>query len=124
MSRRADALASRIAAVKRRLLQGGMLQEVQWGREGGAPDIRGRRTVTYTPIDALIQQRPGLDRGAVSTERSDDTTLVIFDPLAIIDSDTFRWGDPPDTYKIKAVDGVVQDEDTGVRFASEVTVIR
>ena len=50
--------------------------------------------------------------------------LVILDPLSITDGHLFRWGDPLHVYSIKAIDGIVQDEDTGVRFASEVTVIR
>ena len=58
------------------------------------------------------------------TERDDNTTLTFLEPLAIKDSDTFRWGVPPHTYKVKKIDGVVQDAETGVRFASEVTVIR
>ena len=38
-------------------------------------------TITYTTIDAFIEQRPALDRGAISTERSDNTVLVhILDP--------------------------------------------
>ena len=36
----------------------------------------------------------------------------------------FRFGDPIHVYKIKAIDGVVANEETGVRFSSEVTVIR
>ena len=64
------------------------------------------------------------DRRRSDTERSDDTVLVILDPLAITDEHLFRWGDPPHTYKIKAIDGLIQDEEMGVRFSSEVTVIR
>ena len=48
--------------------------------------------------------------------------LTILDPVAITDSDTFRWGDH--IYKVSKINGIVQDEDTGVRFSSEVTVIR
>ena len=46
-------------------------------------------------IDAFIEQRPALDRSRIDTNRADDTVLIVLDPLAIIDSDTFRWGDPP-----------------------------
>ena len=59
-----------------------------------------------------------------TTDRADNTVLTILDPLAITDEHSFRWGDPPHTYSVKAVDGIVADEDTGTRYASEVTVIR
>ena len=118
----ANALTARIASAKRRLLKGGVLQPVAWLRKTGPIDVRGRQAVSTTMIDALIVQRPALDRGATSTERSDNTVLMILDPLAITDSDSFRWGD--NTYSVKKIDGIVQDEDTGVRFSSEVTVIR
>ena len=118
-----DALTARIAATKRHLLEGGLLQEVEWGIPG-EPDVRGKRTFTYTMLDALIEQRPALDRGATSTERSDNTVLTILDPLAITDEHVFRWGEPLHVYSIKAVDGIVQDEETGVRFFSEVVIIR
>ena len=42
-------------------------------------------------LDALIEQRPALDRGTLSTDRADNTVLTILDPLAISDSHTFRW---------------------------------
>ena len=128
-----DALTARIAATKRRLLEGGVLQPVEWGRKTGPRDDRGRQEVEWTPLDALIEQRPALDRGTLDTDRADNTVLVIFDPLAITDEHTFRWGGspldalivtPPHVYSIKAVDGLVQDEETGTRYASEVTVIR
>ena len=48
--------------------------------------------------------------------------LTILDPVAITDSDTFRWGEH--TYKVSKIDGVIKNESTGVRFSSEVTVIR
>ena len=124
MSRRADAITARIAAVKRRLRVGGMLREIEWLRKTGPVDVRGRQGVSTTLIDALIEQRPALDRGRVTTERVDDTVLTILDPLAITDSDLFRWGDPPDVYQVKKIDGVIKNESTGVRFSSEVTVIR
>ena len=120
----ADALTRTIAATKRRMLAGGVLQEVAWRRRTGEPDVRGRYAVTTTLIYALIEQRPAVDRDRIDTDREDDILLTILDPLAIIDSDTFRWGDPPHTYSVKKVDGVIQDEETGVRFSSEVTVIR
>ena len=119
-----DALTARIATAKKRLLDGGLLQEIEWGVQSGERDERGRVTITYTPLDALIEQRPALDRGTLDTDRADNTVLVIFDPLAITDEHTFRWGDPAHTYSVKAVDGVIKNEETGVRFSSEVTVIR
>ena len=120
----ADTLTRTIAAKKRALLKGGILQPIQWLRKTGPIDVRGRQAVSTTLIDALIEQRPALDRDRSDTDRADDTVLTILDPLAIIDSDLFRWGDPPDTYSIKKIDGLLQDEDTGVRFSSEVIVIR
>ena len=105
----ADAITTRIAATKRRLLEGGLLQEIEWGIPG-EPDVRGRRTFTYTDIDAVIEQRPALDRGSgFTTDRSDNTVLTILDPVAITDDHTFRFGDPVHVYQIKAVDGIVQD---------------
>ena len=65
-----------------------------------------------------------MDRGRVSTDRADNTVLTILDPVAITDTDLFRWGDPPHVYKIKAVEGLIQNEETGTRYASEITVIR
>ena len=118
-----DALTAKIAATKRRLLAGGVLQPVEWGVPG-EPDIRGRRIFTYSMLDALIEQRPALDRSTIDTDRADNTVLIILDPVAISDSHTFRWGDPPHVYKIKAVEGLLQNGETGVRFASEITVIR
>ena len=48
--------------------------------------------------------------------------LTILDPVAITDEHLFRWGGH--TYKVSKVDGVIKNETTGVRFSSEVTVIR
>ena len=118
-----DALTARVAATKRRLLEGGLLQEVEWGIPG-EPDVRGRRTFTYSTIDALIEQRPALDRSTIDTDRADNTVLTILDPLAITDDHLFRWGDPPHAYSVKSIEGPLQNEETGTRFASEVTVIR
>ena len=59
-----------------------------------------------------------------TTDRADNTVLTILDPVAIFDDHLFRFGDPPHTYSVKAVDGVIQDEDTGTRYASEVVCIR
>ena len=127
MSSRADAITARVAATKTRLLMGGMLREVSWGIPApprDPPDVRGRRTFTYSMLDALIQERPSLDRDRLSTDRADDTVLTILDPVAITDEHLFRWGDPPDIYQVKKVDGLVQDETTGTRFFSTVTVLR
>ena len=119
-----DALTAKIKSAKLRLLVGGMLQEVEWLRRTGDKDERGRQAVSTTLIDALIEQRPALDRSAIDTDRADDTVLIILEPVAITDEHLFRWGVPPHTYSIKQIDGIVQNEETGVRFASEVTVIR
>ena len=124
-----EALTARIAATKRRLLAGGLLQEIEWGVVvpivlPDLPDPRGRKTYAYTTLDALIEARPALDRSTIDTDRADATVLTILDPVAITDEHLFRWGEPPHVYKIKAVEGLIQDEATGVRFSSEVTVIR
>ena len=118
----AAALTSGVATLKRTLLAGGLLRSIQWRRRTGEPDVRGRYAVTTSLIDALIEQRPALDRDRIDTDRSDDTVLTILDPLAITDTDTFRWGDH--TYRVSKIDGVIKNESTGVRFSSEVTVIR
>ena len=78
--------------------------------------------MTTTLIDALIEQRPALNRDRIDTERADATVLTILDPVSITDSDTFRWGGH--IYNVSKIDGVVKNENTGVRFSSEVTVIR
>ena len=119
-----NTLTRSIAATKRRLLKGGLLQPIEWLRKTGPIDVRGRQGVSTTLIDALIEQRPALDRDRIDTDRADDTVLTILDPLAITDSDLFRWGDPVETYSVKKVDGVIKDETTGTRYASEVTVVR
>ena len=75
-------------------------------------------------LDAFIEDRPALNRSTTDTERADDTIVIILDPVAIKDTHTFRWGRPGHVYKIKGIIGIVQDEDTGVRFYSEITVIR
>ena len=118
-----DALTARIATAKKRLLDGGLLQEVEWGKPGER-DVMGRRPFTYSTLDAFIEQRPALDRGTLDTDRADNTVLTILDPLAITDEHVFRWGEPSHTYSIKAIDGLVQDEETGTRYASEVVVLR
>ena len=83
------------------------MQPIEWGIPG-EPDVRGRKVFTYFMLDALIEQRPALDRGSgFTTDRSDDTVLIILDPLAITDGHTFRWGEPSHTYSVKAVDGIV-----------------
>ena len=121
-----NAITARIAATRSRLLDGGLLQPVDWGVvvPQDPPDPRGRKVYEYSPLDAFIEQRPALDRSTIDTDRADDTVLIILDPVAITDEHLFRWGDPPHVYKIKAVDGLLQDEETGTRYASEVTVIR
>ena len=120
----ADTISARIKAAKRRLLAGGLLRPIEWGVPTGERDERGRRTFTYSELAALIEQRPQLDRSTIDTDRADNTVLTILDPVAITDEHLFRWGDPAHVYKVKAVDGLLQDEETGVRFSSEVTVIR
>ena len=118
----ADTLTRTIAQTKRGLLKGGALRSIEWLRKTGPIDVRGRQAVSTSLIDALIEQRPALDRDRITTDRADDTVLTILDPVAIKDSDTFRWGDH--TYSVSKVTGLIRDEATGTRFSSEVTVIR
>ena len=118
-----DALTARIAAAKRRLLDGGLLQEVEWGIPGER-DVRGRRAFTYSMIQGVIEDRTQLDRGSIDTDRADALVLIVLDPLAITDEHTFRWGNPPHVYKVSKIDGVVQNEESGTRYASEVVLIR
>ena len=119
----ANQLTAGIAQMKRTLLAGGLLRSVEWMQRTGDRDLRGRQAVSVKLLDALIESRPGLDRGiARATDRSDNTVLIILDPVAILDTDTFRWGGH--IYKVKQIDGVMQNEATGVRLSSEVTVIR
>ena len=116
-------LTSGVATLKRTLLAGGLLRSIEWRRRTGERDVRGRQSVTTSLIDALIEQRPALERDRIDTDRADDTVLT--DPRPAwrsSDSDTFRWGDH--TYKVAKIDGVIKNESTGVRFSSEVTVIR
>ena len=119
----ADAITARVAATRQRLLAGGLLQEISWGVPGDR-DRYGRRTFTWATLFAYIQSGQALDRDRYSTDRADDILLVILEPLAIKDDHLFRWGDPIMTFKVKSISGLLQDEDTGVRFSSEVTVIR
>ena len=51
-----DVLSARIAAAKRRLLDGGLLQLVSWGVPVGERDERGRITYSYSDLDAYIEQ--------------------------------------------------------------------
>ena len=118
-----EALTARIAAAKSRLQKGGLLQRVEWGIPGER-DVRGRRTFAFSPLDAFIEQRPALDRSTIDTDRADNTVVIVLDPIAITDDHLFRWGDPPHVYKVKAVDGLLKNAETGTRYASEITVIR
>ena len=120
----AESLTQGIAQIKSTLKTGGLLRPVEWLKRTGDKGERGRQAVSPTMLDALIESRPALDRSTIDTDRADDTVLIILDPVAITDEDTFRWGNPAHTYKVSKIDGVVQDAETGVRFASEVTVIR
>ena len=88
------------------------MREIEWRQKAGQIDVRGRQGVSTTLLDVLIEDRPALDHDRITTDRADDTVLIILDPVAIIDSDTFRWGDPPHTYSVKKIDGLLQDENT------------
>ena len=115
-----DAISERIAATKKRLLEGGLLQEIEWGVPVGERDERGRITYSYSDLDAYIEQRTALDRSTTSTDRSDEIVVIILDPVAITDEHLFRWGGsplgalivrPPHVFKVKAIDGLLQNED-------------
>ena len=118
----ANSLTSGIATIKSTLLAGGLLRAVEWHQPTGPRDVRGRQAVSVSLLDVLIEERPGLARSTIDTDRTDNTVLTILDPVAITDEHLFRWGDQ--TYKVSKIDGVVKSEATGVRFSSEVTVIR
>ena len=118
-------LTRRIRAAKRKLEAGGVMRQVEWRIPTGQRDERGSQTITTKMIDGFIEDRPALDRNeARTTERQDNTVLLILDPLAIFDTHTFRWGNPGHVYRIKAIVGILKDVDTGVRYYSEITVIR
>ena len=70
----------------------GCLREVEWRRRTGEPDVRGRYAVTTTLIDALIEQRPAVDRKRIDTDRADDTVLIVLDQVAITDEHSFPMG--------------------------------
>ena len=118
----AAALTSGISTIKSTLLDGGLLRSVEWRRRSGKKDLRGRQTISTTLIDVFIEARPALTRSPLDTSRADDIVLLILDEVAVTDADTFRWGGH--VYKVSKVDGVVKNESTGIRFSSEVTVIR
>ena len=65
-------------------------------------------------LDVFIEDRTKLDRSTIDTNRTDNLVLTALEPLSILDTHTFRWGGH--TYSVKAVDGVLQDESTGVRL--------
>ena len=75
-------------------------------------------------LDALIEQRPALDRG--DTQHRPGRQHGADDPRSAGNFGLAHVpvGDPPHVYRIKAVEGLLKDEETGVRFASEITVIR
>ena len=58
----------------------------------GEKDVRGRQAVSVTLLDVLIEQRPGLDRDAIDTDRADNTILTVLDPVAITGHGHFSVG--------------------------------
>ena len=118
----AKSISRGVATSKRLLLTGGLLRSIEWHRRTGEKDVRARQAVSVSLIDALISPQPALDRSTIDTGRADNTVLTFLDPVAITDSDLFRWGGH--TYKISKIEGVVKNEVTGELFSSEVTVIR
>ena len=119
-------ISARIAATKRRLMEGGLLQEVQWGVPGPriGVGLDARLSFTWKPLFVYIRSQQGIARGRSDTNRVDSTLVVVLDEVAIDTSDRFQWGEPPHVYKIKSVSGFIRDEDRGTRYASEVTVQR
>ena len=101
------ALTARVATTKRRLLAGGLLLDIEIGTPG-ARDNRGRPgATTWEPAVAYIEDITALDRAsALTTDRNDNTVVIILDPTAIKDSQLLRWGTPLKTFLIKAIDGV------------------
>ena len=120
------AITARIAATRRRLLAGGLLQPVEWGVPGPRilGDKYGGRSITWAPLDAYIESRQALDRDRLTTHRVDDILLVFLEPLAIKDNHLFRFGDPIRNYSVKSISGLLQDEDAGIRYSTEVVLIR
>ena len=117
-----------LLATKRRLLEGGLLQEVELGVvvPQDPPDPRGRKVYAFSPLDALIEQRPSAGPGGtLDTDRADNTVLVIFDPAGNHRRTSFQVGRTDRTStRLRRLTGSWQDEETGTRYASEVTVIR
>ena len=104
-----NAITERIAATKRRLLEGGRVAARSSGAYPASPDMRGRRVFTY--YDARRADRAAAQRSTVarrfSTDRADNTVLTILDPLSITDEHIFSGGAIRFTsYKIKAIDGI------------------
>ena len=100
------------------------MRHIEWRVPSGDRDERGRQTVTTKMIDAFIEDRPALDRGAQATDREDDTIVILLDPRAVFDTHTFRWGRPGHVYRIKGIIGIVQDINSGTRYYSEIIVLR
>ena len=65
----ANSLTSGVATIKQTLLAGGLLRSVQWCKPGKR-DVRGRRTFSFSMLDALIEQRGDYRRTHVSMGRS------------------------------------------------------
>ena len=64
-------------------------------------------------LDVLIEQRTGLDRGASNPTLTGKTIRCLIGPRPRSNYGRrylFRFGDPIHVYKIKAVDGILQDE--------------
>ena len=118
----ATTLTAGIATAKRALSSGGLLQPVTWERRSGEHDMYGRQAVTTSTLMVLIEDREGITRAEREIERADRTVLTILEPVAVQDTDTFTWGGK--THAVAHLEGVVEDETTGTRFSTEVTVIR
>ena len=118
----ADSLTQGITQIKSTLKNGGLLRPVEWLRRTGEVDVRGRQDVSVTLLDVFIESEVSLDRATIDTDRADRIKLLILEPVAVKDTDLFRWGDH--SHKVESVTGVLENESTGVRFSSEVVLIR
>ena len=117
-----NAIAARIAAARRHLEAGGLLQSVEVYKPGPRDDRGRRQRVLVGTFQALINDEPALERGSTATERADNIYLVFLEAVEIdIEYSLVFSGS---SHAFKKLDGLVKDGATGERYISEVTVIR
>ena len=108
-----EALTARIAAAKRRLLDGGLLQEVEWGVVPAVGERTNAGAITYAYSDRLTRSSNSAPSWTVGRHQTPKDLMnsrapVILDPVAINDDQLFRFGDPLHTYSIKAINGLAE----------------